>query len=220
MRAGFPLVTVNCAAITDTLLESELFGHSRGSFTGAYRDRAGVLEMAHRGTVFMDEIGETSARMQSLLLRFLENGEIQRVGTSRANTRVDVRVIAATNRDLLQAVEASTFREDLYYRLNVIHMTVPPLRERPEDIPLLLDHFLSAFSGEHAATRLTFTPEARALLHQYHYPGNVRELKNLVERLTVRHHGNTPVEVDHLPAEVRHARAPASGPAAAPASAA
>ena len=120
-RSAYPLVTVNCAAITETLLESELFGHRRGSFTGAYRDRAGVLEMAHRGTVFMDEIGETSPRMQSLLLRFLENGEIQRVGTTKANARVDVRVIAATNRDLLQAVADKTFREDLYYRLNVIH---------------------------------------------------------------------------------------------------
>jgi transcriptional regulator with PAS, ATPase and Fis domain len=131
-RAAFPLVTVNCAAITETLLESELFGHSRGSFTGAYKDRAGVLEMAHRGTVFMDEIGETSPRMQSLLLRFLENGEIQRIGTTKANARVDVRVIAATNRDLLQGVLSKTFREDLYYRLNVIHMRVPPLRERVE----------------------------------------------------------------------------------------
>jgi len=204
MRAAYPLVTVNCAAITDTLLESELFGHSRGSFTGAYRDRAGVLEMAHRGTVFMDEIGETSARMQSLLLRFLENGEIQRVGTTRTNVRVDVRVIAATNRDLLQAVVAKTFREDLYYRLNVIHMTVPPLRERPEDIPLLLDHFLAAFASEYAAPRMTLSPEARAILCRYHFPGNVRELKNLIERLTVRHGSAMPVGVEHLPQEVRH----------------
>src|SRR4051794_9367867 len=174
MRAAFPLVTVNCAAITDTLLESELFGHSRGSFTGAYRDRAGVLEMAHRGTVFMDEIGETSPRMQSLLLRFLENGEIQRGGTTRANARVDVRVIAATNRDLLQAVTEKTFREDLYYRLNVIHMTVPPLRERVEDIPLLLDHFAGMFATDYATSRLAFSPEARALLIRHQWPGNVR----------------------------------------------
>src|SRR6476660_4393677 len=132
-RAAYPLVTVNCAAITETLLESELCGHSRGSFTGAYKDRAGVLEMAHRGTVFMDEIGETSPRMQSLLLRFLESGEIQRVGTTKTNARVDVRVIAATNRDLLQAVVAKTFREDLFYRFNVIHLVVPPLRDRAED---------------------------------------------------------------------------------------
>jgi transcriptional regulator with PAS, ATPase and Fis domain len=202
-RSAFPLVTVNCAAITETLLESELFGHSRGSFTGAYRDRAGVLEMAHRGTVFMDEIGETSPRMQSLLLRFLENGEIQRVGTTRANARVDVRVIAATNRDLLQAVMAKTFREDLYYRLNVIHMTVPPLRERADDIPLLLEHFTSTFAQDYSASRLAFSPEARALLIRHQWPGNVRELKNLVERLTVRHGSERVVGVTDLPQEIR-----------------
>ena len=202
-RAAFPLVTVNCAAITETLLESELFGHSRGSFTGAYRDRAGVLEMAHRGTVFMDEIGETSPRMQSLLLRFLENGEIQRVGTTKANTRVDVRVIAATNRDLLQAVQAKTFREDLYYRLNVIHMTVPPLRDRIEDIPLLLEHFVTMFGNEYSTPRLMFTPEARVLLMRHSWPGNVRELKNLVERLTVRHAGEAAVAAADLPQEIR-----------------
>ena len=213
-RAAYPLVTVNCAAITDTLLESELFGHSRGSFTGAYRDRAGVLEMAHRGTVFMDEIGETSARMQTLLLRFLENGEIQRVGATGPNARVDVRVIAATNRDLLRAVVAKTFREDLYYRLNVIHMTVPPLRERPEDIPVLLDHFFAAFASEYSAPRLTVTPEARALLSRYQFPGNVRELKNLVERLTVRHGRDAPVGVEDLPSEVRNNLAPVPAPGA------
>ena len=147
-RGGYPLITVNCAAITETLLESELFGHERGSFTGAYRDRVGVLEMANRGTVFMDEIGETSPRMQSLLLRFLESGEIQRVGATRSNGRVDVRVIAATNRDLLSAVAAKAFREDLYYRLNVIHLTVPPLRVRVEDVALLLEYFMDLFSLE------------------------------------------------------------------------
>jgi transcriptional regulator with PAS, ATPase and Fis domain len=202
-RAAFPLVTVNCAAITETLLESELFGHSRGSFTGAYRDRAGVLEMAHRGTVFMDEIGETSPRMQTLLLRFLENGEIQRVGTTKANARVDVRVIAATNRDLLQGVLAKTFREDLYYRLNVIHMTVPPLRERIEDIPLLLDHFVTIFAREYSTASLTFSPEARMLLMRHEWPGNVRELKNLVERLSVRYAGEGTVTPADLPREIR-----------------
>jgi transcriptional regulator with PAS, ATPase and Fis domain len=202
-RAAFPLVTVNCAAITETLLESELFGHSRGSFTGAYKDRAGVLEMAHRGTVFMDEIGETSPRMQSLLLRFLENGEIQRIGTTRANARVDVRVIAATNRDLLQGVLEKTFREDLYYRLNVIHMRVPPLRERLEDIPLLLDHFTAMFARDYSAARLTFTPEARVLLMRHDWPGNVRELKNLVERLTVRHSGDASIGPGEMPQEIR-----------------
>jgi transcriptional regulator with PAS, ATPase and Fis domain len=202
-RAAYPLVTVNCAAITETLLESELFGHSRGSFTGAYKDRAGVLEMAHRGTVFMDEIGETSPRMQSLLLRFLENGEIQRIGTTKANARVDVRVIAATNRDLLQGVMAKTFREDLYYRLNVIHMRVPPLRERVEDIPLLLEHFAGIFGREYSTPRLSFTSDTRVLLMRHQWPGNVRELKNLVERLTVRHVGEAPIGPGDLPQEIR-----------------
>jgi DNA-binding NtrC family response regulator len=215
-RAAHPLVTVNCAAITETLLESELFGHTRGSFTGAYRDRAGVLEMAHRGTVFMDEIGETSPRMQSLLLRFLESGEIQRVGTTKANAHVDVRVIAATNRDLLQAVHEKTFREDLYYRLNVIHMKVPSLRERAEDIPLLVDHFATVFAAEYAAPRITFSAEALAMLKRHEWPGNIRELKNLVERLTVRHSGAqggvTPAD---LPAEIRRHGDGAADPAPA-----
>jgi DNA-binding NtrC family response regulator len=191
-----------------------LFGHSRGSFTGAYKDRAGVLEMAHRGTVFMDEIGETSPRMQSLLLRFLENGEIQRIGTTRANARVDVRVIAATNRDLLQAVVAKTFREDLYYRLNVIHMRVPPLRERVEDIPLLLDHFTTTLASEYAVSRVTFSSEARVLLMRHQWPGNVRELRNLVERLTVRHAGGDPIGPGDLPQEIRRFVEDSSAPAA------
>ena len=148
-RRRSPLVTVNCAALSDTLLETELFGHVRGSFTGAYRDRSGAFEQAHRGTVFMDEIGETTPRMQGLLLRFLETGEIQRVGSDRSQTRVDVRVIAATNRVLVDAVSQKLFREDLYYRLNVVHMYVPPLRERRDDIPLLLGHFVGAFARQY-----------------------------------------------------------------------
>ena len=212
-RGGYPLITVNCAAITETLLESELFGHERGSFTGAYRDRVGVLEMANRGTVFMDEIGETSPRMQSLLLRFLESGEIQRVGATRSNGRVDVRVIAATNRDLLSAVAAKTFREDLYYRLNVIHLTVPPLRDRVEDVALLLEHFMDLFSLEYSTPRLRFAPDAWALLVNYHWPGNVRELKNLVERLTVRSSETpTSVTVADLPSEIRMAPASPASP--------
>jgi len=215
-RGTYPLITVNCAAITETLLESELFGHERGSFTGAYRDRVGVLEMAHRGTVFMDEIGETSPRMQSLLLRFLESGEIQRVGATRSNGHVDVRVIAATNRDLLGAVAARTFREDLYYRLNVIHMTVPPVRERAEDLPLLLEHFLDLFAREYSTPRIRFVPEAWAMLLAYQWPGNVREVRNLIERLTVRSsESNTPVGLSDLPQEIRRMPAPASEPMAA-----
>src|SRR5262245_18248655 len=140
-RSAAPLVTMNCAGLNESLLESELFGHVRGSFTGAYRDRLGFLEMADGGTIFMDEVGEMSLRMQALLLRFLESGEIQRVGADRQRARVDVRVIAATNRNLVDRVSVNAFREDLYYRLNVIHIPIPTLRERREDIPLLLRHF-------------------------------------------------------------------------------
>src|SRR5512144_514601 len=137
------LLTINCAGLPDSLLESELFGHVRGAFTGAYRDKAGLLELGHRGTVFMDEVGEMSLRMQAVLLRFLETGEIHRVGADRAQTHADVRVIAATNRNLLERIQAREFREDLYYRLNVVHLAVPPLRDRREDIQPLLDYFLA-----------------------------------------------------------------------------
>src|SRR5262249_21189805 len=141
-RSRGPLVTINCAGVPDTLLASELFGHVRGSFTDAYTDKRGWLEQANGGTIFMDEVGEMRAEMQGLLLRFLENGEIQRVGSDRRKTVVDVRVITATNRRLMDRVMAKEFREDLYYRLNVIHIEVPPLRDRPEDIPILLTHFV------------------------------------------------------------------------------
>src|SRR5689334_11471571 len=141
-RSRGPLVTINCAGFPDSLLESELFGHVKGSFTDAHRDKRGWLEAAHGGTIFMDEVGEMSLRMQAMLLRFLETGEIQRVGSDRPLPALDVRVIAATHRNLAQHVADKTFREDLFYRLNVIHIEVPPLRERREDIPLLLAHFL------------------------------------------------------------------------------
>src|SRR3954453_10047846 len=141
-RRREPLVAVNCAGITETLLESEVFGHVKGSFTGAYRDKRGKLQLAHRGTLFLDEVGEMSLRMQALLLRFLENGEIQAVGSDHSQARLDVRVVAATNRDLNELVAAGKFREDLLYRLRVIHLHVPPLRQRPEDIQALVAHFL------------------------------------------------------------------------------
>ena len=209
-RRRSPLVTVNCAALTDTLLETELFGHVRGSFTGAYRDRSGVFEQAHRGTVFMDEIGETTPRMQGLLLRFLETGEIQRVGSDRAQTRVDVRVIAATNRILVDAVAQKQFREDLYYRLNVVHLYVPPLRERHDDVPLLLRHFFQVFARQYQTALPVLSDEAAKLLGEHAWPGNVRELKNVVERLTIRA-GGREIEVADLPADVlRAASAPAS----------
>ena len=140
-RVQGPFVAVNCAGLTETLLESELFGHERGSFTGAYRDKPGKLQLAHHGTLFLDEVGEMSLRMQALLLRFLETGELQRVGSSERVKRVDVRVVAATNRNLPERVAAGEFREDLLYRLRVIHIHVPPLRERRYDIPLLVAHF-------------------------------------------------------------------------------
>src|SRR5687768_1763397 len=149
-------VPVNCAGIPETLLESELFGHVKGSFTGAYRDKAGKLEMADQGTMFLDEIGEMTLRMQGLLLRFLETGELQKVGADRAVARVDVRVVAATNRNLRDMIGQGTFREDLFYRLNVIHLLVPPLRERKEDIPDLANHFLRHFtmSGAYIAREI------------------------------------------------------------------
>lgn len=204
LRRRSPLVTVNCAALTETLLETELFGHVRGSFTGAYRDRVGVFEQAHRGTVFMDEVGETTPRMQGLLLRFLETGEIQRVGSDQIQNRVDVRVIAATNRNLIENVAAKTFREDLYYRINVIHMRVPPLRERKEDVPLLLDHFLESFAKQYGVEMPRISPTALETLVEHPWPGNVRELKNVVERIVIRHRGG---EVDRadLPLEVLRA---------------
>jgi len=201
LRRRSPLVTVNCAALTETLLETELFGHVRGSFTGAYRDRLGVFEQAHRGTVFMDEIGETSPRMQGLLLRFLETGEIQRVGSDQVQTRVDVRVIAATNRNLIENVAAKTFREDLYYRLNVIHLRVPALRERKEDVAPLLTHFLESFARQYGVETPRISPAALETLIEHPWPGNVRELKNVVERIVIRHQSG---EVDRadLPLEV------------------
>src|SRR5690242_18561129 len=200
-RRRAPLITVNCAALSDTLLETELFGHVRGSFTGAYRDRQGALELAHRGTVFMDEVGETSPRMQGLLLRFLEVGEIQRVGSDAIQSRVDVRVIAATNRHLVDSVAAKTFREDLYYRLNVIHIRVPSLRERREDIPAFLNFFLEQFSRQYSVNKPMISSATMTILSEYAWPGNVRELKNIVERLVVRA-SDHPIEPRDLPLEV------------------
>jgi DNA-binding NtrC family response regulator len=207
-RTLTPLVTVNCAGIPDSLLESALFGHMRGSFTGAYRDHLGLLEMANGGTIFLDEIGEMSLRMQALLLRFLENGEIQRVGSQRIQTRVDVRVIAATNRNLLERMASKDFREDLYYRLNVVHVNVPPLRARREDIPVFLQYFLRAYAERHGVAPPEVTPDALALLVAYDWPGNVRELKNAVERLIVRSQSNL-ITVTDLRTEIQRCGDPA-----------
>src|SRR5436190_7449472 len=185
-RKRAPFITMNCAGVPDTLLESELFGHVRGSFTGAYRDRPGLLDASNGGTIFMDEVGEMSLRMQALLLRFLETGELQQVGSDRRDRHVDVRVIAATNRNLLERVGTVEFREDLYYRLNVIHLTIPALRERREDIPLLLNHFLKDFAARYHVEVPTLSSDVVAKLMAHDWPGNVRELKNVVERLLVR----------------------------------
>src|SRR5262245_64478629 len=174
-RRHAEFVAVNCAGVTETLLESELFGHVKGSFTGAYRDKIGKLRLAHRGTLFLDEVGEMSLRMQALLLRFLENGEIQAVGSDAAHATVDVRVIAATNRNLADMVASGTFREDLLYRLRVIHLHVPSLRERAADIRPLAMHFF-ARSGR----LVTLTDQAWQALERYKWPGNVRDRKSVV----------------------------------------
>jgi transcriptional regulator with PAS, ATPase and Fis domain len=213
-RAHTPLVTINCAGIPDSLLESALFGHVRGSFTGAFRDRMGLLEVAHGGTMFLDEVAEMSLRMQALLLRFLENGEIQRVGSDRSQTRVNVRIIAATNRNPLERIASKDFREDLYYRLNVIHITIPPLRARREDIAVFLRYFLRSYAERHGIPTPELAPDLLDHLVAYDWPGNVRELKNVTERLIVRAHEGILTLAD-LPAEVRDWGHPAQ--AAAPA---
>ena len=202
-RANRPLVTLNCAGLPDSLLESELFGHVRGSFTGAYRDKPGLLETGSGGTVFLDEVGEMSARMQVVLLRFLETGEIQPVGSERTKGPVDVRLITATNRILPTQVAAGAFREDLYYRLNVIQLVIPPLRERKDDIPLLVDFFLEKYSTQHRIAQPQLSPAAMEMLIEHRWPGNVRELKNVLERLLLKASGRV-VEPHDLGAEIFH----------------
>jgi transcriptional regulator with GAF, ATPase, and Fis domain len=201
-RASHVFAPVNCAGLPETLLESELFGHVKGSFTGAYRDKPGKLETAHMGTIFLDEVGEMTLRMQGLLLRFLETGELQKVGADGSGRIVNVRVIAATNRDLREMIKQGTFREDLFYRLNVIHIVVPPLRDRREDIPVLAQQFLTQFSAASRSGINAVSPEAMKALTEYSWPGNVRELENVIERLVVTVTGPT-IEVDHLSSEIR-----------------
>ena len=207
-RRHSPLATINCAGLPETLLESELFGHVRGSFTDAHRDRPGIFELAANGTVFLDEVGEMSARMQAVLLRFLETGELQRVGANRVHARADVRVIAATNRDLFADIHAGRFREDLFYRLNVLHLAVGPLRERREDIPAILNHYLHEFSRRHGNGPLEFADGVVARLAAHDWPGNVRQLKNVVERAVVKSIGPT-IELQDLSSDFDVARQPA-----------
>lgn len=201
-RRGRAFVALNCSGIPETLLESELFGHVRGSFTGAYRDKPGLVRQAEGGTLLLDELGEMSLRMQAVLLRFTETGEVQPVGADRPGGRVDVRLITATNRDLRERIAEGLFREDLYYRLNVIQLRVPPLRERRDDVPLLLRHFMLQAGESHGLQSPAFSSEAEAALCDYAWPGNIRELKNLTERLVVRDLGR-PIAIDDLPVEFR-----------------
>jgi transcriptional regulator with PAS, ATPase and Fis domain len=201
-RSANVFAPVNCAGLPETLLESELFGHVKGSFTGAYRDKPGKLETAHMGTVFLDEIGEMTLRMQGLLLRFLETGELQKVGADGGGRHVNVRVIAATNRSLRDMIAQGTFREDLFYRLNVIHIVVPPLRDRREDIPALVEHFLSHFTAVNSSPITGVSPDAMKALMEYSWPGNVRELENVIERMVVTVQRTT-LEVDDLSSEIR-----------------
>ena len=200
-RQSRNFVAINCAGLPDSLLESELFGHVRGSFTGAYRDKPGLAVMAHRGTLFLDELGEMSLRMQAMLLRFVETGEIQRVGSDRTEGHVDVRIIAATNRNLLERINEKEFREDLYYRLNVIRLVIPPLRERGGDVVLLLQHYLLESARAHHVDAPHLTSQAQEILAAYRWPGNVRELKNVVERLVIRQAGRE-IGPDDLPEEI------------------
>jgi len=183
-RRNKPFVAVSCAALPESLLESELFGHEKGSFTGAYAQKKGKFEFANGGTIFLDEVGEMSANIQVHLLRVLEEKEFTRVGGNEP-IRVDLRVISATNKDLRKAIEKQEFREDLYYRLNVVNVELPPLRERKEDIPLLAEHFLNKFAMENKKEISGFSPEAMELVLGYDWPGNVRELENAIERAVI-----------------------------------
>ncbi len=201
-RARGPFVRLHCAALSETLLESELFGHERGSFTGAVSKRQGRFEDAHGGTLFLDEIGEISAPIQVKLLRFLQQREFERVGSNRT-IHVDVRIVAATNRNLVEAVKAGTFREDLYYRLNVIHIKTPPLRVRRSDIPILVRHFVAHYAEDNGKNIQEIEPKTMSALCAYDWPGNVRELENIVERAVVLAETER-IELHHLPPDFGH----------------
>ena len=196
-RKGHPFVAINCAAIPETLVESELFGHEKGAFTGAHARKQGKFEFADNGTVFLDELGELPLNCQSKLLRLLEEQCFERVGGTET-VQVNVRIVAATNRDLAQEVEDKHFREDLFYRLNVLQVTLPPLRTREEDVELLLEHFLDSFAEKNGGVRKNLSPEVRKHLLSYGWPGNVRQLRNILESCVIMCIGDI-IELSDLP---------------------
>jgi two-component system NtrC family response regulator len=200
-RMNQPLISVNCGALPETLLESELFGHEKGAFSGAVNQRKGRFELAHKGTLFLDEVSEMSPHLQVKLLRILQEMEFERVGGT-ITQKVDVRIIAASNRDLREEVEQGRFRADLFYRLNVVHIHLPALRERSGDIPLLADHFLQKHHKASGSSSLSMTSEAERCLREYHWPGNIRELENVIERSAILCNGES-IRVRDLPVELR-----------------
>ncbi len=202
-RRDFPFVAVNCAALAEGVLESELFGHERGAFTGAHAQKKGRFEIADKGTLFLDEIGDLPLNTQVKLLRFLQEKSFERVGGT-TTLKVDVRIIAATNKDIKEAIKKKTFREDLFYRLNVITLTLPPLRERREDIPDLLDYFCNRYTKE-LHKNIAISPEVKDILYSYDWPGNIRELENAIERIIVLSEDKV-VNIDDLPIELREGR--------------
>jgi transcriptional regulator with GAF, ATPase, and Fis domain len=212
-RAGRPFVSINCGALPDTLLETELFGHKKGAFSGAVSSRVGLFEAASGGTLFLDEIGEMSPAMQVRLLRTLDSGEVRRVGEERT-FHVDVRVVAATAKDLSREATEGRFRWDLYYRVSTVVIPVPPLRRRRDDIPLLVEHFLAPFVRAGRAVR--FDAQALDRLAAYHWPGNIRELRNIIERLQILHEGHDVGAADLPPEFERTAAPPPAGPEGEP----
>ncbi|MCP5467999.1 MAG: sigma-54-dependent Fis family transcriptional regulator [Deltaproteobacteria bacterium] len=196
-RTNGPMISVNCAAIPNELLESEMFGHTKGAFTGAQSNRRGRFEMASGGTIFLDEIGDMPPQLQVKLLRVLQEKRIEPLGSGRS-IEIDVRILAATNKDLEESVKLGTFREDLYYRLNVIPIQIPALRDRPEDIPQLMDYFFEHFRNEYGNSKPELTPDAKQAFFEYSWPGNVRELENCIERLMILYPGQ-PIDSSHLP---------------------
>ena len=211
-RAGTPFVPINCGALPEGLIESELFGHVKGAFSGAIRDKKGRFELADGGTIFLDEVAELSRNMQVKLLRFLQEGQFERVGGEKTLS-VSVKVISATNKDLKEEVRGGRFREDLYYRLSVIPIFIPPLRERKTDIPLLANHFMQEASMKHGQSPFRIAKEAMALMLDYPWPGNVRELQNAIQFAFVKSNGRL-LAVDDLPMEIKGQREnlPRKGP--------